>query len=87
MDSDISGKVGEMMMIHDLFTNGNASRKFALVVFALMLLTMITIACAWSTGIASVLAIFVGGLTGLVGVYVSGNVLAKKYRDGRKEKE
>lgn len=73
-------------MLHDLFKNGNSSKKFFIMLVAMFLLTAMTVSCAWSTGIASVLTTFVGGLTGLTGLYFGGNVLSKKWSDKEKSK-
>jgi dolichyl-phosphate-mannose--protein O-mannosyl transferase len=73
-------------LIKQLFTNGNSSRKFALAVFALLLILGLSISCAWSAGIAGILTTAVGGITGLFGLYAGGNVLSKKWGDKEGDK-
>ena len=59
-----------------LSTGSYSSRKFVLSLIALFLITAVTIACCFSDKIPPVLPTFCGGITGVLAVYLGGNVAA-----------
>jgi len=51
-----------------------ASRKLFVTLVAMVLVTAVAVASGWLPAIEGIYAIFVGAVTGIAGLYVTGNV-------------
>jgi hypothetical protein len=60
-----------------LSTGSYSSRKFVLSLVALVLITGVTVCSIWSAAIQPILPTFIGGITGVLAVYLGGNVAAQ----------
>lgn len=63
-----------------------SSRKFIATVMSLVLITGVSVASIWSTAIPSILPTFIGGIMGVLSLYMTGNV-ANKFVVGKQQVE
>lgn len=53
------------------------SRKFVLTIMGLLLITLMSLTGIWYTTTAAILPTFVGGILGVLSLYMTGNVMNK----------
>jgi hypothetical protein len=54
-----------------------ASRKFILTVSTILLITAVSILAVWFPAIPAVLPTFIGGILGVLSLYMTGNIMNK----------